>query len=130
MRKEDEKGISETILASLSDMIVNEEDTFALSFPGLEIDSKRQIVQKNGETIQLNRQEFQALFYLAKYPGWVFTKEQIYEKVYGEKMMENIDDSIYHIICNLRKKIEKDIRNPQYVITVRGVGYKFAIPEE
>lgn len=57
---------------------------------------------------------------LVNYPGWVFTKEQIYEEVYG-------DNTIYCLVYSLRKKLEA---NSKYIQTVRGVGYKFVIPEE
>ena len=44
--------------------------------------------------------------------------------------MEDIDNIIYCLIRNLRKKLETDPRHPEYIQTIRGVGYKFVIPEE
>ena len=57
-------------------------------------------------------------------PGQVFTKAQLYEKINGE-YFENDDSTMMVHISNLRDKIEKDSKDPRYIKTVRGVGYKF-----
>lgn len=103
---------------------------FVLNFPGLEIHLKEKTVSLNHNLVPVTHQEFLALTYMAKHPGWVFTREQIYTEIYGEVKTENIDNSIYCLIRGLRKKIEADPKGPQYIQTVRGIGYKFVIPEE
>lgn len=57
----------------------------------------------------------------------MFTKEQIYEEVYGDILPIYVDNTIYCLVYSLRKKLEA---NSKYIQTVRGVGYKFVIPEE
>lgn len=57
----------------------------------------------------------------------MFTKEQIYEEVYGDILSIYVDNTIYCLVYSLRKKLEA---NSKYIQTVRGVGYKFVIPEE
>ena len=74
----------------------------------------------SGHLVTLYPKEFAMLCLLVNYPGWVFTKEHIYEEVYG-------DNTIYCLVYSLRKKLEA---NSKYIQTVRGVGYKFVIPEE
>lgn len=99
-----------------------------LSFPGLDIHIKEQTVYRDGDWIQMSRQEFCLLHFLAEHPGWVFSIGQIYEAVYDESEAEHIDNSVYCLIHSLRKKIERDPQHPQYIQTVRSVGYKFVIP--
>lgn len=96
-----------------------------LSFQGLEIHLKDETVCQNGRLVNLSHQEFLALEYLAEHPGWIHTKEQIYDTVYGDKFEGNVDNTVYCLIYSLRKKLEKDPRYPKYIQTVRGVGYKF-----
>lgn len=102
----------------------------SLIFPGLEISLKEKAVYLNHTPVNMTYPEFHTLTYLARHPGWVFTKKQIYEELYEDVKTENIDNSIYCLIRGLRKKIEADPRKPKYIQTVRGVGYKFTIPEE
>ncbi len=96
-----------------------------LTFGNLKVSLEKQEVYQNGKLIPLSKHEFLALRLLTEHPGWVCTRDQIYEAVYGELNIENIDNSIYCIIHSLRKKIEKNLRHPQYIQTVRGIGYKF-----
>lgn len=99
-------------------------------FKDLKIQLKEQEVYRKDKRISLSRQEFLALRFLTEHPGWVCTKEQIYGAVCEEKFMEDIDNIIYCLIRSLRKKLETDPRHPEYIQTIRGVGYKFVIPEE
>lgn len=91
----------------------------------LEIDSLKRKVLREEKEISLTAKEFSILFLLASYPEVVFSHRQIYESVWGEDSFcdeANITAHIGHI----RKKIESNPRNPLYIQTVRGVGYKFA----
>lgn len=101
-----------------------------LSFKGLKIHLKEQEVYRADKLIPLSNQEFLTLRFLTEHPGWVCTKEQIYNVVSGEDITEDIDNTIYCLMRSLRKKLEADPRHPEYIQTVRGVGYKFVIPEE
>lgn len=78
---------------------------------------------KNGQEILLTPTEFKIMTLLMKNPGRVFTKVQIYEHVNGE-YYENDDNSLMVHMSKLRDKIEDDSKNPKYLITVRGLGYK------
>ncbi len=73
----------------------------------------------------MSHQEFLVLCFLTEHPGWVCTKEQIYDTVCTDLKLESIDNSVYCIVHSLRKKLEEDPQHPQYIQTVRGIGYKF-----
>ena len=96
-----------------------------LTFLGLEIHLKEQAVYRTGELVPLSYQEFITLSHLAQHPGWVFSKEQIYDVVYGNKFEGDLDNMVYCLIHSLRKKLETDPQHPKFIQTVRGVGYKF-----
>ena len=101
-----------------------------LFFKDLKIQLKEQEVYRKDKRISLSHQEFLALRFLTEHPGWVCTKEQIYYAIYEGESKEDIDNIIYCLIRSLRKKLETDPRYPEYIQTVRGVGYKFLIPDE
>ena len=100
-----------------------------LTFQGLEIDQLQRSVIKDGKVVELTRHEYDLLFYLALSPNRVFTKEQIYENVWG---YDNAPDAsnLSSFIRKLRLKIEPHPDNPRYIITVWGVGYKFSGEEK
>ena len=127
----EEKAVEKAI-AALADMIPLEAmqppHSPALTFPGLEIRLHQRRVLKDGADIYLTRLEYGALCYLAASPGRVFTKAQIFESVWSMES-ESCQSSVASVICNLRKKIEPDSKNPTYIKTVLGVGYKFASGE-
>lgn len=77
-----------------------------------------------GKSVYLTAKQFDLLYFLYSHKGQVFTKEQLYEKVWG---YEDVIDgkNLTSFIRKLRKKIEPTPDNPQYIITVWGVGYKF-----
>lgn len=80
-----------------------------------------------GIEVMLSGKEFDMLVYLTSHPGRVFTKEQIYHRLYESASLKEIDNIIYCLIRGLRKKLEPDPRHPEYIHTVRGVGYKFEV---
>ncbi len=100
-----------------------------LSFPNLDIHLKEQKIYLNGKGIFLNRHEFDTLVYLARHPGWVRSKEQIYEAVWTEEV-ENYENAVMWCISQLRKKLEPDPERLQYIHTVKGMGYKFEYRSE
>ena len=71
----------------------------------------------------LTPMEYKILALFMKNPGMIFTKVQIYENTCGE-YVESDDNTIMVHISNLREKIEENPKNPQYIKTIRGVGYK------
>lgn len=85
----------------------------------------RTFVNDKGENVYLTAKEFDLLYYLFCHKGQVFTKEQLYENIWG---YDNIIDgnNLTSFIRKLRKKIEPSPDNPQYILTVWGVGYKFS----
>lgn len=82
---------------------------------------------RNNEEIQLTRSEYNVLLHLVKHPGIVYTKEQIFEAVYEDERTDNINNAVYCLISSLRRKLETDPKHPEYIHTVRGIGYKYGI---
>ena len=89
----------------------------------------RTIIDSKGNEIHLTAREFDLLHFLSSHKGQVFTKEQIYENVWG---YDNAPDAsnLSSFIRKLRLKIEPHPDNPRYIITVWGVGYKFSGEEK
>ena len=85
---------------------------------------QERVVRINDKEISLTPNEFDLLYQLALAPGRVFTRDQLIEAVMGIDF-DGFDRTIDVHIKNLRKKIEEDTKNPQYIKTVTGVGYKF-----
>lgn len=88
------------------------------------VDGMRHEVRKNGKAVNLTAHEFKILMTLAKYPSRVFTRDELIENVMGEDF-EGYDRAIDSHIKNIRIKIEDDSKNPKYLLTVHGVGYRF-----
>ncbi|CAN5599298.1 response regulator [soil metagenome] len=90
----------------------------------LEIDFARRGITRRGEEVRLTYFEFELLAAMARAPGRVFTREAALERLWGDSAFRDprtIDVHIRH----LREKLERDARNPEYIFTVRGVGYRF-----
>ena len=90
----------------------------------IEIDFERRAATVRGQAIKLTYVEFELLASLARSPGRVMTREQLLEQVWGDSAYRDprtIDVHIRH----LREKLEGDSRKPEYLLTVRGVGYRF-----
>ena len=129
LNEQEEKAINK-IISAIADYIQIEPMQVApvsiLSFPGLEIRQHQRRVLQNGEEINLTRLEYSTLVLLASNPGIVLTRAQIFEAVWNMDS-DSCQSSISTVICNLRKKIEPDSKNPTYIKTVLGVGYKFDV---
>lgn len=91
----------------------------------LVIDVQRRSVRRDGATIDLTATEFDLLATLAREPGRPFTRAQLLDRVY-DMSFDGFDRTVDAHIKNLRRKIEPDPRNPRYIQTIYGVGYKFA----
>jgi two-component system alkaline phosphatase synthesis response regulator PhoP len=91
----------------------------------LQIDLHGYRVSRGGEPIHLTRSEFNLLAVLAQHPGQTFSRAQLLDRVHGVAY-EGFDRSIDAHVKNLRRKLEPDPAEPQYVLTVYGIGYRFA----
>jgi DNA-binding response OmpR family regulator len=90
----------------------------------LRIDPAKRSVEVRGETCQITYVEFEILLALARSPGRVFTRDMLLTRVWGDSAYRDprtIDVHIRH----LREKLEVDAKEPEYLFTVRGVGYRF-----
>jgi len=95
-----------------------------LRFPGLRIDPEARRVWKDEQEVDLTAIEFELLLTLARRPNRVFSRDQLIEMAWKHSyygVPKVVDVHIGHI----RKKIESDASRPQYIVTVRGVGYRF-----
>ena len=90
----------------------------------LKLDFYRREIWVNGELIQLRPTEYRLLYHLVQNAGWVVTHDQLLTKVWGYEY-QNEPHYVRLYINYLRKKIEKDPSNPEYILTERGVGYRF-----
>jgi DNA-binding response OmpR family regulator len=91
----------------------------------LTIDPERMSVDRGRTSIDLTATEFQLLVALARQPGRVLTRAQLLDAVRGGDV-EAFDRAIDTHIKNIRRKLEADSRNPRYLLTVYGIGYKFS----
>lgn len=97
-----------------------------LEYMDLSMNLETHRVFVNSKEVQLTPKEFAILELLWKNKGNVFSTEHIYNALWSEEEAYDINNVVMVHIRNLRSKIEPDIKNPQYVKTVWGVGYKFS----
>jgi len=90
----------------------------------LTIDIDRHAVAVRGSPVELTAREFDLLAYFARHPGRVYSREQLLDQVWGYQH-SGYDHTVNSHINRLRSKIERDPQNPEYILTVWGVGYKF-----
>lgn len=98
-----------------------------LVFDDLIIDVLKHEVSVDGQRIRLTPREFSILELLARHQGQVLSMEQIYRKIWNEPFLDGGSTVMVHI-RNIREKIEQDPKQPRYVQTVWGVGYKLDGP--
>jgi DNA-binding response OmpR family regulator len=91
----------------------------------LELDVPRMHASVGGRAVMLTSTEFQMLTTIAREPGRVFTRGQLLEAVHGITV-ESYERAVDSHIKNIRRKIEPDPHHPRYVLSVHGIGYKFA----
>lgn len=109
---------------------LEEQDEAAiLEAGGLTIDVKAREVRVDGREVDLTTIEFDLLRTLAEHPGWVYSREQLLEQVWGYDYLGDSRVVDVHV-ANLRKKIGDDPQEPRFIRTVRGVGYKFQQPRD
>jgi len=90
----------------------------------LKLDFDRREVWVDGELVNLRPTEYRLLYHLVKNAGWVVTHDQLLTKVWGYEYRDE-PHYVRLYINYLRKKIEEDPANPRYILTERGVGYRF-----
>jgi two-component system, OmpR family, response regulator RegX3 len=100
-------------------------DGAAIESGPVSIDLARHLVTVRGEPVNLTRSEFQVLRLLAENPGQVFSRKEIMEELWQTEFRGDVRACDVHI-SNLRQKVESDPQNPELVLTVRRVGYRFA----
>jgi DNA-binding response OmpR family regulator len=102
----------------------DDEEIEPLEAGELRIDFAKRAVRMRGEGVPTTFVEFEILALLARHPGRVFSREGLLERIWGDSAYRDprtIDVHIRH----LREKLERDAKEPEYIFTVRGVGYRF-----
>lgn len=99
-------------------------DGYSYNGRGLIIDNLRHEIIKNGHKVQCTPNEFKLLMAMVKYPTKTFTREELITQAMGDDF-EGYDRVIDTHIKNIRQKIEDDPKNPRFILTVHGIGYKF-----
>lgn len=127
--REEEQDFEELVLflkeKGYKDFTSMESADNVLKYDDLEISPKYRTVRQRGKDIELTNYEFDILYLLAKRPGQVFSKEQIYSQVWKEPYYR-AEDNVMSLIRRIRKKIEPNPSNPIYILTVWGIGYRFS----
>ena len=91
-----------------------------------ELDPQKKEIKKNGEIIKLTAAEYMILAFFIKKRGYIIPREELLTQGSFENEDYNFDSSLAVIINRIRKKIEDDPKNPKYLQTIRGMGYKFS----
>ena len=104
----------------------NVEENDVIEIRGLKIDTTARRVWVNGEEKQFTTKEFDLLTFLAENPNHVFTKEELFRKIWDMESIGDIATVTVHI-KKIREKIEMNTNKPQYIETIWGVGYRFKL---
>jgi len=107
-----------------SEQLADPEDLQIYNDSYLLIDLRKHRVQVDGQAVQLSSTEFRLLAYLLQNAGQVLTYQNILDKVWGWEYQDSID-YVHVYASHLRRKLEADPRNPCYLLTERGIGYRF-----
>jgi DNA-binding response OmpR family regulator len=104
-------------------------DERPLHYPHLTIEPLTRLVRVHGKELELTMTEFNLLWFLARHPRQVFSRDQLLQKVWG--FADYVDPSTVTVhMRRLREKIEVDPSRPLILLTVWGIGYKFEPPEQ
>lgn len=107
-----------------TDHLINKKDEIQIH--GIRIDKMSRKVFVNEKEISLTSKEYDLLMFLAIHPNRVFTKDELFEKIWGlDAIGDNATVTVY--IGKLREKMENDPSKPQYIETIWGVGYRFNV---
>jgi len=102
--------------------VQDEKETF--SFRNLQLDYGACAVTMAGKKVELGPTEYRLLTFFTRHPGRVYSRDQLLDRVWGDETFVEPRTVDVHI-SRLRGAIEKDKDNPEYILTVRGLGYKF-----
>ncbi len=95
----------------------------------LVLEPEKRKVTLQGKPVHLTAREFELLLEFARHPGRVYTRAQLLDKVWGYTY-QGYEHTVNSHINRLREKVEPEPSRPRYILTVRGVGYRFAEPED
>jgi DNA-binding response OmpR family regulator len=115
----------EALLRRTADEAVPLAAAYTFGDGDLKADFGRGVFTKRGETVRLTATEQRILAAMVKHPGSVFTRDELIDAALGDDFI-GFDRSVDAHIKNLRRKIETDPRQPRYLLTVHGLGYKFS----
>jgi DNA-binding response OmpR family regulator len=104
--------------------VITLSDKFSFNEEDLIIEALKHEVKKQGEVVNLTPNEYKLLMSMVRYPQKVFTREELINVALGGEF-DGFDRTIDSHIKNLRQKIESDTKDPKYILTVHGVGYRF-----
>lgn len=104
----------------------NAQENDVIEIRGLKIDKTARRVFVNGEEKQFTTKEFDLLTFLAQNPNHVYTKEELFRKIWDMESIGDIATVTVHI-KKIREKIEYNTSKPQYIETIWGVGYRFKV---
>ena len=102
------------------------ENNKVIEIRGLKIDTTARRVWVNGEERTFTTKEFDLLSFLAAHPNHVYSKDELFQKIWDMESVGDIATVTVHI-KKIREKIEMDTSNPQYIETIWGVGYRFKV---
>ena len=101
------------------------EDEKYIELSGIQVNENFNEVRVNGKNVELSDIEYNILLLLMKYPGKIFSAQNLYESIWNEPYFYNCNATVMVHIRKLRVKIEEDSKNPKLIVTVWGKGYRF-----
>jgi len=110
-----------SILKRVERSLVNDQH----EFKDLSINFKSKTFTLRNETVKLTKTEFELLSLFVSYPGEVLSREFIQQQIWRDSQLYQTSRAVDVHVQRLRKKIEAEVENPEYIVTVAGVGYKF-----
>ncbi len=114
----------EAVLRRACDALIPLSSLLSFNNNELVIDTLKYEVKRNGKVINLTPNEYKILITMVKYPDKTFTREELINMALGEDF-DGYDRTIDTHIKNIRQKIEPDPKNPKYILTIHGIGYRF-----
>ena len=122
------KAVMDALSGKRAEVVdVADQSASVLRIGDVEIHHEQRRVLMAGREVELNHGEYAMLYCMASSPGQVFSKAQLYEAAWGEAYLHGTN-SVENTIWRLRRKLEPDPRNPIYIKTMIGAGYKIEIP--
>ena len=112
------------VLRRVKGSSTGDDDEQQITYGRLVVDPKKRLVEMDGDALDLTATEFNLLWFMARHPRQVFSRQQLLENVWG--FSDYVDPSTITVhIRRLREKIEENPSEPEWLLTVWGVGYKF-----